>query len=79
MYFFFACFYRSDAILSVGGNLRDYEPGSKKVILGSTFDWKDIACYAVGCVLIFLFERILSKEFIITGLYKEIRDCLTSR
>ena len=33
-----------------------------KIILGSTFDWKDIACYAVGCVLIFLFERICQKS-----------------
>ena len=25
-----------------------------RVILGSTFDWKDILCYAVGCLLISL-------------------------
>ena len=29
-----------------------------RIILGSTFDWADIACYAVGCVFIVLFERI---------------------
>lgn len=29
-----------------------------KVVLGSTFDWADIACYAVGCVLVVLFERL---------------------
>ena len=33
-----------------------------RIILGSTFDWKDIACYAEGCVLIFLFERICQKS-----------------
>ena len=27
------------------------------VILGSTFDWKDLVCYAVGCVLFALAER----------------------
>lgn len=26
------------------------------VVLGSTFDWKDIGCYAVGCLLIGLYE-----------------------
>ncbi|KDS23480.1 hypothetical protein M089_4854 [Bacteroides ovatus str. 3725 D9 iii] len=29
-----------------------------RIVLGSTFDWGDIACYAVGCVFIVLFERI---------------------
>lgn len=33
-----------------------------RIILGSTFDWKDIACYAVGCILIFLFERNSKKR-----------------
>ena len=33
-----------------------------RIILGSTFDWKDIACYAVGCVLIFLLERFCQKS-----------------
>jgi hypothetical protein len=26
------------------------------VLIGGTFDWKDIACYAVGCGLLGLFE-----------------------
>lgn len=26
------------------------------VVLGSTFDWKDIGCYAVGCLLLGLYE-----------------------
>ena len=29
-----------------------------RIVLGSTFDWGDIACYVVGCVFIVLFERI---------------------
>ena len=33
-----------------------------RVVLGSTFDWADIACYAVGCFFIFLFERIGKKR-----------------
>jgi len=26
------------------------------VLIGGTFDWEDIACYAVGCALLGLFE-----------------------
>lgn len=27
-----------------------------RIILGSVFDWKDIACYGVGCLFLQLFE-----------------------
>ena len=33
-----------------------------RIILGSTFDWADIACYAVGCVFIALFERFFQHK-----------------
>lgn len=33
-----------------------------RIILGSTFDWKDIVSYAVGCVLIILFERLFCRR-----------------
>lgn len=33
-----------------------------RIILGSTFDWKDIASYAVGFVLIILFERLFCRR-----------------
>jgi len=29
-----------------------------RIIIGSTFDMKDIACYLVGCVGLFLYEMI---------------------
>ena len=32
------------------------------VLIGTTFDWKDIACYAVGCVLLGLWEYWLWKR-----------------
>lgn len=32
------------------------------VIIGSVFDIKDIICYAIGCILIFVFEICLSKK-----------------
>lgn len=28
-----------------------------RIILGSVFDWKDIACYALGCLPLFLIKR----------------------
>ena len=31
-----------------------------RIVLGSTFDWKDILCYAVGCGAIALTERLLT-------------------
>ena len=33
-----------------------------KIIIGSTFDWKDIICYAVGCILIFTVEKSKHKS-----------------
>ena len=32
------------------------------VLIGTTFDWKDIVCYAVGCVLLGLWECWLWKR-----------------
>jgi len=37
--------------------LSDYKIA--RVIIGSTFDMKDIACYLVGCIGLFLFEGIM--------------------
>nr|WP_252198324.1 DUF2809 domain-containing protein [Clostridium sp. MCC353] len=28
-----------------------------RIILGSTFDWKDIACYGAGCLILYVWER----------------------
>jgi hypothetical protein len=32
-----------------------------RILIGSTFDWKDIACYAIGCILLGTYERIVRK------------------
>lgn len=32
------------------------------VLIGTTFDWKDIACYGVGCVLLGVWEVVLWKR-----------------
>ena len=33
-----------------------------RIMLGSTFDWRDIFCYAVGCAGIALAERIIREK-----------------
>lgn len=33
-----------------------------RVVLGSTFDWADIVCYAVGYAFIILFERLFQRK-----------------
>lgn len=32
------------------------------VLLGSTFDWKDIACYAAGCLLLGVYEAVRARK-----------------
>lgn len=32
-----------------------------RIILGSTFDWKDIVCYGTGYIFIFLFEHFCKR------------------
>ncbi len=29
-----------------------------RIALGSTFDWKDIACYGVGCILLGIYSKM---------------------
>lgn len=54
--FFFVVFvevmqyFRLAEILGLQGN------AVARIILGSVFDWKDIACYGAGCLLIQIFE-----------------------
>lgn len=33
-----------------------------KIILGSTFDWKDLLAYTVGAVLILIFEKYYQRQ-----------------
>ena len=43
-------YFRLAEILGPRGN------AAARIILGSVFDWKDIACYGAGCLLIQIFE-----------------------
>jgi hypothetical protein len=33
-----------------------------RVLIGGTFDWRDIACYALGCALLWLWEFVGKKK-----------------
>ena len=43
-------YFRLAEMLRLQGN------AAARIILGSVFDWKDIACYGAGCLLIQIFE-----------------------
>ena len=40
------------------------------IIFGGTFDWTDIICYAIGCVLAYVSENFIGSEH---AIYNEIR------
>ena len=33
------------------------------VVAGGTFDWRDVACYAVGCAVVWAGESIIRKKY----------------
>lgn len=33
-----------------------------RVLIGSVFDWKDILCYAIGCLILGAYEIIIRKK-----------------
>ena len=33
-----------------------------RIILGSTFDWKDILCYGVGCAILGVYEWVIKNR-----------------
>lgn len=59
--FLFACFVEVMQYFQLADTL-EITNRAARIILGSTFDWKDIASYAVGCVLIVLVERLLRRS-----------------
>lgn len=32
------------------------------ILIGGTFDWKDIACYGVGCMILVIYEAVSGIE-----------------
>lgn len=59
--FLFACFVEVMQYFHLADTL-GITNRAARIILGSTFDWKDIASYAVGGVLIVLVERLFRRS-----------------
>lgn len=59
--FLFACFVEVMQYFQLADTL-GVTNRAARIVLGSTFDWKDIASYAVGCVLIILVERLFRQR-----------------
>ena len=49
--FVFACFIELLQYFQLADRLELSNNGFARIVLGATFDWKDILCYAVGCSL----------------------------
>jgi hypothetical protein len=32
-----------------------------RIVIGSVFDWKDILCYGVGCILLCVYEKLIYR------------------
>lgn len=56
--FIFACVIEFAQYLNIAAILHLENFRLAKIILGSTFDLKDIFCYFIGTMLIFLYERV---------------------
>ena len=54
--FVFACFIELLQYFQLADRLELSNNGFARIVLGATFDWKDILCYAVGCSLFGLVE-----------------------
>ena len=33
-----------------------------RILIGTTFDWKDIVCYGIGCILLSTYECLIRKN-----------------
>lgn len=56
--FLFACFVEALQYFQLADLLELADNGIARIVLGSTFDWMDILCYAIGCLILQLVEWI---------------------
>lgn len=59
--FSFACFIEVLQYFRLADALGLADNGLARIVVGSTFDWMDILCYAVGCCLLLLAEYVERK------------------
>ncbi|MCJ7934060.1 MAG: DUF2809 domain-containing protein [Chryseobacterium sp.] len=54
----FSCFIESAQYFNIAEKL-GFRPGSLMyIVIGNSFSWIDILCYAAGCLLLYLFVRM---------------------
>ena len=59
--FLFACVIEWMQYLNIVERMSLSENKVASTVIGTSFDWKDIICYAVGCLLIFGVEKLKIK------------------
>lgn len=58
----FSCFIEFAQYFNIAEKL-GFRPGSLMyIVIGNSFSWIDILCYAVGCLLLFLFVKMTKGE-----------------
>lgn len=60
--FLFACFIEFMQYLHIVERLGLSGNKTASVVIGTSFDWKDIGCYAAGCLLIWIVQEIKIKR-----------------
>lgn len=60
--FIFSCFVEFAQYFNVAEKL-GFQPGSLMyIVIGNSFSWIDILCYAVGCLLLYLYVKTQSRQ-----------------
>jgi len=59
--FLFACVVEWMQYLNIVGLMGLSENKAASTVIGTSFDWMDIICYAVGCLLIFGVQKMTTK------------------
>ncbi|BAP29509.1 uncharacterized protein CHSO_0472 [Chryseobacterium sp. StRB126] len=58
----FSCFVEFAQYFNIAEKL-GFRPGSLMyIVIGNSFSWIDILCYAVGCLLLYLFVKMTKDE-----------------
>lgn len=60
--FLFAALIESLQAMNIVGVLGLQNNRFFSILIGTTFDWKDIVCYGVGCVLLGVWEVVVWKK-----------------
>ncbi len=55
--FLFAAFVEFLQYIELVNTLGLHESKFWRIIIGSVFDWKDIICYGIGCILLAIYEK----------------------